>query len=137
MKLNLLKQDSAGSDHVTDGNNRMCLASGCPLVGTISSDTSSDRKKWYCRHHYGKDFTLDGSITLKINQNLYLYELLDICIAPEKYFRGDKFTSSFALAYDHVSKKLTEHGLGNLAYKNLLKTSRAIYEVLNSRIESI
>jgi hypothetical protein len=116
------------------GNNRMCLADGCPLVGTMSSDTSGDHKKWYCRHHFGKDFALDGSITLKINQNLYLYELLDICISPEKHFRGDKFTSSFALAYQHISEKLSEHGLGELADKNLLKTSRAIYEKISERM---
>ena len=116
-----------------DGQPIVCTAYGCGLTGTLSTGTTGE-SKFYCRFHFGLSPNKNDQVTLRIHQNDKLRNIFDMCTNPEKFFKGDKNTTFFAIADKKVSELLYEMGLSELHIpKNLLKTRRNILGELDKR----
>lgn len=55
-----------------------CYASGCPCFGSCSSDTSSDKKKWYCPTHFKKPSSSHAQITFELNRMSWLVDIIEM-----------------------------------------------------------
>src|SRR5258706_12457831 len=54
-----------------------CHASGCPCLGTMSTDTSGENKKWYCSVHFRQDGDAQQRITNELMRMSWLVGVIE------------------------------------------------------------
>lgn len=57
----------------------LCCINGCELPGTISSSTTGS-SEWFCRLHFGAQYSENGQITALANNRHRLYRLAFRCV---------------------------------------------------------
>lgn len=128
---------SAEENQRQEGQPIVCACNGCGLAGTFSVGTKGEMP-FYCRFHFGKEYTKNHLITDAIHQNKDLLNLADICAKPEMFFKGDKNITFFKIANQVLQDSLDDLGLSNLYFENnLLKTRNKIMSELDARIGKV
>lgn len=69
----------SGGSPVPEKTSSLCCVNGCQMPGTMATSTTGS-SEWYCRLHFGAQYSENGQITALANNRHKLFKLALRCV---------------------------------------------------------
>lgn len=105
-----------------------CAVDDCPLPGGLLSGSF-----WYCRHHHSSASFNNQRILLNIKSHLWIVDLFERLIYPERFYKADGITAEIVEAKNDVLNRIkssSDIALNEIIEKDFRNTRVLAYRLI-------